>query len=145
MRYLIRAASRRARWLILRERVLVLRYGHDAAELYLALHYLAWGFVMWMPGEATSRAPAWRPLRQMGMGDVGCGVLFTLLGLGLALGVLRLLSDAAHIFVLWATLALSMGLAVALLLGNWLAVSAYDSVITGLICWLVYLRSDRPV
>lgn len=145
MRYLLRAVSRRARWLILRERVIVLRYGHDTAELYLALHYLAWAFVMWTPQDATSRAPAWRHLRQMGMGDVGMGVLCTALGVALALGVLRLLGDAAHIFVLWATLALSTGLAVALLLGNWLAVSAYDSLITALVCWLVYLRSDRPV
>lgn len=145
MRYLLRAASRRARWLILRERIVVLRYGYDAAELYLALHYLAWAFVMLTPQDATSRAPAWKYLRQMHMGDTGMGLLCIALGAGLALGVLRLLSDAAHIFVLWITLALSMGLAVALLLGNWLAVSAYDSLITALVCWLVYLRSDRPV
>lgn len=143
MRYLLRAASRRARWLILRERVFVLRYGQDTGELYLALHYLAWAFAMWLPGEATLRAPAWRYLRQSGMGDVGCGILFTLLGTGLALVVLRLIGEAGQHLILWGTLALSVGLAVALLLGNWLAVSAYDSLITALICWLVYVRSDR--
>jgi hypothetical protein len=143
MRYLLHAATRRARWLILKERVGVLRYGYDAAELYLALHYIAWALVMFLPEEATLRAPAWRYLRGLGLHDLGNGVLYTLLAVPLWLGVLRLLPTRLHLAALWATLSISVGLAVALWLGNPLAVSAYDSLITALICWLVYLRADR--
>lgn len=143
MRYLLHRDTRRARWLILRERAAVLRYGYDAAELYLALHYTAWAFAMWLPSEATARAPAWRVLRQAGMGDAGNGTLYTILAALLWLGMLRLTPVRLHIVALWATLALSVGLAAALLMGNPVAVSAYDSLVTALVCWLVYLRADR--
>lgn len=143
MRYLLHSDTRRARWLILRERAVVLRYGYDAAELYLALHYTAWAFAMWLPSEATARGPAWRVLRDAGMGDTGNGVLYTALAVPLWLGMLRLLPARVHILVLWATLALSVGIAAALLMGNAVAVAAYDSGVTALVCWLVYLRADR--
>jgi hypothetical protein len=143
VKYLLSAATRRIRWLILRERLGALRYGYDAAELFLTLHYTAWAFVMWMPGEATLRAPAWHYLRQIGMNDLGNGLLYTLLAVPLWLAVLRLLPTTAHLITLWATLCLSVGIAAFLLLGNPLAVSAYDSIITAVICWLVFLRADR--
>lgn len=143
VKYLLHRDTRQARWLILRERLHGLRFGYDAAELYLALHYSAWALVMWLPDEATTRAPAWRILRQIIGGDLAIGLLCTFLAIPLWLGVLRLVRTRTHLIILWATLAVSAGLAVALLLGNTLAVSAYDSLITAVICWLVYLRAER--
>lgn len=139
----MRADTRAARFRILCVRVAALRFGDDWAETYLAFDAAIYGLVTLLPGDTTGSSKSFRVIAQLLHGDVGLGILFTVLAVALALSALRLLSDVGRRIVLVATFAVWSGMAVGFFLGYPASLGPYVALLNALTAWVAYLRADR--
>lgn len=143
MRWLIRADTRHARLVVLRLRARALRYGDDFAETYLTLDATIYGFVLLLPGNTMKGSAAWSTIDRLSGGDVGLGLMFTALAVGLWLSLFRLVPETVRAGILVTTFAVWVGMAVGFFFGYPSALGAWVGCLNIVTAWIAYLRIDK--
>jgi hypothetical protein len=141
MRWLIRKDTRAARWIVLKLRFRVLRYGDDYAETMTAALATVYGLVLLLPGDTTGHAQAWRVLAGHLHGDIGIGLIFTTLAGPLWLSAFRLIHGHLRNAMLLTAFAVWVGMGVGFFLGYPSSLGPWLCLLYALTAWMAYLRT----
>jgi hypothetical protein len=141
VRWLIRRDTRAARWLVLKLRFRVSRFGDDYAETMTAALATVYGVVLLLPGDTTGHADAWRVLAGHLRGDVGIGLIFAALAGPLWLSAMRLIHGRLRTGVLLTALAVWVGMAVGFFLGYPNSLGPWVCALYAATAWMAYLRT----